>query len=156
MLVLLDATILTNFARVELTSVPIDLWGDQVYTTVEVLREYEVGIRTAGLPTLVWKQVTALRLTDHEQAIAAKMSRKLGQGESTCLAIALIRGAIVATDDKLARRTAANHGIRCIGTVGILRSCIQQGLLSQSKAQIKLEEMIAAGYYSPILNLEGG
>ena len=61
MLVLLDATILTNFARVELTSVPIDLWGDQVYTTVEVLREYEVGIRTAGLPTLVWKQVTALR-----------------------------------------------------------------------------------------------
>jgi predicted nucleic acid-binding protein len=60
---------------------------------------------------------------------------------------------MLATDDQLARRAAKLHGIELIGTVGVLQVCVQSGLLSQPEAQQKLEEMIAGGYYSPVLKL---
>jgi len=154
LLVLLDATVLTNFGRVGLTSAPLDLWGDQVHTTVKVLDEYNAGIRAAGLPPMAWEELSSLILTPEEQAFAATMSQRLGKGERACLAIAVMRDATLATDDRLARRAAKDYGIRVIGTLGILKSCVQRGLLSRSKAQRKLDEMIAAGYYSPVLNLK--
>jgi predicted nucleic acid-binding protein len=84
------------------------------------------------------------------------MFPNLGRGERTCLAGAVVRRAILATDDQLARRAAKLRGIELIGTVGILKTCVQSGLLSQLEAQRKLEEMIAAGYYSPVLKLDVG
>jgi predicted nucleic acid-binding protein len=65
-----------------------------------------------------------------------------------------VRNALLATDDQLARRAAKLHGIELIGTVGVLKTCAQSGLLSQPEAQQKLEEMIAAGYYSPVSRLD--
>ena len=153
MLVLLDATILTNFARVGLSYALSDLWGAEVGTTVNVLDEYETGIRTAGLPPLAWKELTPLILTPEEQVLASDMFPRLGIGEQTCLAVAIRRGAILATDDKSARRAAKKWGIQVVGTLGILRTCVRQGLFSQSKAQTFLEQMIAAGYYSPTQSL---
>ena len=154
MLVLLDATILTNFALVGFTSIPRDLWGNRVFTTAEVLEEYAAGIKTAALPREAWKYLKTLALTTEEQALGTKLLTKLGKGERTCLAVAVVRGATLATDDHLARRAAHYHGIELIGTVGILKTCVQHRLLSQLDAQRKLEEMIAAGYYSPVLKLD--
>ena len=154
MLVLLDATILTNFARVGLTSVVRDLWGDQVYTTVDVLKEYEAGIRAAGLPQSGWKQLSALALTPDERALASKLFPRLGLGERSCMAIAVSRHALVATDDKPARRAARHHGIAVIGTVGILRRCVERCLFPESEAQTVLGGMIAAGYYAPTRSLK--
>lgn len=54
MLVLLDTTILTNFALVGLTSIPIELWGDQAATTAEVLEEYAAGVDALKLPRENW------------------------------------------------------------------------------------------------------
>ena len=79
MLVLLDATILTNFARVDLTSVMRDLWGDQVCTTVDVLMEYEAGIKAAGLPPSRWKQLSALKLTPMSEFLHRGCFRDLDQ-----------------------------------------------------------------------------
>lgn len=78
----------------------------------------------------------------------------LGRGERTCLAVAILRRTMLATDDQLARRAAKLQKVEYIGTVGILKTCVHSGLLSQLKAQRKLEEMIAAGYYSPVLKLD--
>jgi predicted nucleic acid-binding protein len=61
---------------------------------------------------------------------------------------------MLATDDQLARRGALDHGIELLGTIGILKTCVQSKLLSQIDAQLKLDEMIAAGYYSPVLRLD--
>ena len=154
MLVLLDTTILTNFARVGLAQMIRDLWGEQICTTVAALREYQAGISTAGLPPLAWRQLRVLELAPEEEILASDRFQRLGLGERTCLAVAIVRSSILATDDKLARRAGKQFGIQVIGTIGILRTCIKQSLLSQSKAQIFLDEMIAAGYYSPTRNLK--
>lgn len=82
------------------------------------------------------------------------MFPKHGRGERSCLAVAIILGAILATDDQLARRAALYQGIELIGTIGILKTCVQSRLLSRIDAQLKLEEMIAAGWYSPVLKLD--
>ena len=154
MLVLLDTTILTNFALVGLTPVLGDLWGDQVATTEEVLEEYAAGVETGKLPPEDWTHLETITLSSEEQVLGLKMFPKYGRGERSCLAVAVVRGAILATDDQLARRAAKLHRIELIGTVGILKTCVQSGLLSQLEAQRKLEEMIAAGYYSPVLKLD--
>jgi len=46
LLVLLETAILTNFARVGLTPILADLWGDQVATTEEALEEYAAIVRS--------------------------------------------------------------------------------------------------------------
>jgi predicted nucleic acid-binding protein len=154
LLVLLDTTVLTNFALVGLTSIPIDLWGDQASTTAEVLEEYAAGVETGGLPRVDWTQLKPIILSSEEQLLGVQMFHNLGRGECTCLVVAVVRRAMLATDDQLARRAAKLHRIELIGTVGILKTCVQSGLLSQLEAQRKLEEMIAAGYYSPVLKLD--
>ena len=154
MLVLLYTTILTNFALVGLTSLPSNLWGNQAATTAEVLEEYAAGVEAAKLPRENWTHLKTITLSSEEQVLAISMFHKLGRGERSCLAVAIIRGAILATDDQLARRAAQYQGIELIGTIGILKTCVQSKLLTPVDAQRKLEEMIAAGYYSPILKLD--
>ena len=154
MLVLLDTTILTNFALVGLTSIPRDLWGTRAATTVEVLEEYAAVVEAAKLPREDWTHLKTITLSSEEQVLGIKMFPKLGRGERSCLAVANVRGAILATDDQLARRAAQYQGIELIGAIGILKTCVQSRLLSPIDTQLKLEEMIAVGYYSPVLKLD--
>jgi predicted nucleic acid-binding protein len=154
LLVLLDTTILTNFALVELTSILRDLWGNRVATTEEVLEEYAAGVAAAKLPPQDWKHLKTITLSSEEQFFGIRMFPKLGRGERSCLAVAIVRGAMLATDDQLARRAALYQGIKLIGTIGILKTSVQSKFLSRIDAQLKLEEMIAAGYYSPVLKLD--
>jgi predicted nucleic acid-binding protein len=154
LLVLLDTTILTNFAQVGITKVITDLWGEQACTTVDAFREYSMGITAAGLSPLAWRQLNILKLTSEEENIAAARFKRLGRGERTCLAVAIQRGCILATDDKPARRAAQYYGIQLMGTIGILRTCVKHGLVSDTEAQTLLEKMIAAGYYSPVSKLD--
>ena len=154
LLVLLDTTILTNFALVGLTAVLRDLWGDRVATTEEVLEEYAAGVEAGKLPHQDWTHLKIITLSSEEQVLGRKRFPKHGRGERSCLAVAIIRGSILATDDQLARRSARSQGIELIGTIGILKTCVQSRLLSRMNAQLKLEEMIAAGYYSPVLKLD--
>lgn len=86
--------------------------------------------------------------------LGIKMFPNLGRGERSCLIVAVVRRAMLATDDQLARRAAKYHQIELIGTIGILKTCVQSRMLSQLDAQRKLEEMIAAGYHSPVLKLD--
>jgi predicted nucleic acid-binding protein len=154
LLVLLDTTVLTNFARVGLTHVMIDLWGDQVCATGDALREYKRGTSAAALPQFAWRQLSILTLTPEEENMAAARFKRLGLGERSCLAVANNRGCIIATDDKPARRAAQRYGIQLMGTIGILRTCVKHRLVSDREAQTVLEKMMAAGYYSPVVKLD--
>jgi predicted nucleic acid-binding protein len=154
LLVLLDTTVLTNFALVGLTSIPKDLWGDNACTTSEVLEEYAAGVETGKLPRADWTQLKTIILSSEEQLFGVQMFPNLGRGERTCLVIATLRHAMLATDDHLARRVAKLQRIQFIGTVGVLKNCVQSGLLSLLGAQQKLDQMIAAGYYSPVSKLD--
>lgn len=131
-----------------------DLWGDQVATTKEVLEEYAAGVETGKLPHENWTYLATITLSSEEQLLGRKLFLKYGKGERSCLAVAMLRGAVLASDDQHARRAARYQGIELIGTVGILKTSVESGLLSRMDAQRKLEEMIAAGYYSPVLKLD--
>ena len=131
-----------------------ELWREQVCTTVDALQEYQVGVGTAGLPPLAWKQLRLIKLSSEEETLASAMFPRLWIGERSCLAVAILRSSMLATDDKPARYAAKHYGLQIIGTIGILRSCAKQGFLSRSEAQTFLEKMIDAGYYSPVLKLD--
>ena len=154
MLVLLDTTVLTNFARVGLTQVMTDLWGNQVCTTEDALREYKRGTSVEALPPLAWHQLSILTLTPEKENRAAVRFKRLGLGERSCLAVAINRGCSISTDDKPARRAAQRYGIQLMGTIGILQTCVKRRLVSDTEAQTVLEKMMAAGYYSPVLKLD--
>ena len=153
MLILLDTTVLSNFARVRLNHLPQLLWGDQVFVALEVIEEYKIGIQTVGLPPDAWQEMKILRTSAHEQALEQTMPQRLGKGERASIAIACVRGAAFATDDSFARQVAHELGIQVTGTVGILQRCIQRKLLSFSQAQKALDVMIVHGYRSPTRSL---
>ena len=95
-----------------------------------------------------------IALSSQEKVLAIGRFPKLGRGERSCLIVAIERDAMLVTDDQLARRVALYHGIKLMGTIGILKTCVQSKLISRIDAQLKLDEMIAAGYYSPVLKLD--
>lgn len=151
--VLLDNTVLSNFAQAQIVSAVFSLWGNQICTTSEVSAEYAVGVITASLPRSAWKDLKVIEQTEEEKSFGLSLSARLGAGERSCLAIACKRGAIFATDDLFARETAKQYQISVIGTIGILVQCVRKKVLTHSQAQNTLDLMITNGYHSPIDDL---
>lgn len=152
--ILLDNTMLTNFALVNRADLVMRLWPTLVCTTPEVSAEYGIGVSSGSLPTDAWADLPIVTLTAEEINFAAGLSPRLGKGERTCLAAAFHRQGLFATDDLDARRAAWAHGVTTTGTLGILVLCVQQHHLSRGQADALLAEMIASGYRSPMINLE--
>jgi predicted nucleic acid-binding protein len=111
LLVLLDNTILTNFALVGLTPILRELWGKRVATTEEVLEEYAAGVENGKLLRVDWTHLKIIALSSKEKVLASSRFPKLGWGERSCLIVAIERGAMLATDHQLARRAALYHGL---------------------------------------------
>jgi predicted nucleic acid-binding protein len=87
------------------------LWGDWAATTEDVLGEYAAGMQTGKLPNENWDHLTIIPSSSEEQVLGIKLFPNSGKGERSCLAVAISRVAIPATDDQLARRVAKCHGI---------------------------------------------
>ena len=94
-----------------------------------------------------------LDLTPDETEYMLRLGHRMGAGERSCLAVAASRGALLATDDGIARQYARRAGIPVIGSVGILIRNIQVSDLSLNKAQVLLETMIWGGHRPPIRRL---
>jgi predicted nucleic acid-binding protein len=77
----------------------------------------------------------------------------LGDGESSCLALAARRGYVFACDDRLARSEAVRLGIPMTGTVGILIKAVRIGAIDLKKANAALKRMITAGFYAPVARI---
>jgi predicted nucleic acid-binding protein len=148
--VLLDNTILTNFALVDRAELVTRLWPTAACTTAAVMAEYAVGVAEGLLPADAWIDLPVVELTGEEAASATRLSSRLGTGERTCLAVALNRQGLLASDDLDARRAADQHRVPRTGSIGILVSCVRRGLLSREEAESLLGEMIAFGYRSPV------
>jgi predicted nucleic acid-binding protein len=155
LLILLDNTVLSNFAEARLVSVVLSLWQEQAGSTPEALSEYRAGTHAAGLPPSAWEALQIVETAPSEKEFGASLSARLGKGERTCLAVAYIRNGLLATDDMLARRIAARYQIHTIGTLGILVQCIYAKMLTQRQADKALAIMIKAGYRSPIRKFKG-
>jgi len=153
--ILLDNTVLTNFALVNEPGLVTCLWATRACTTPAALAEYKAGATGGLVPAEAWVNLPVVTLTEEELAFAAGLSLRLGAGERTSLAVALYRQGLLASDDLDARRVAEAHGIPLTGTVGILILCVRRSHLSRERADIVLRAMIARGYRSPVTGLGG-
>ena len=151
-LIVLDNTVLTNFALVKQTEVVLRLWP-AACTTAATLAEYQVGAASGRLPLGAWSALSIVALTEDEAAFEAGLSHRLGVGERSCLAIAHGRAGVLVSDDGEARSVAQHWGVPLTGTLGILVAAVKRHLLSRQAANAALREMIALGYRSPVENL---
>jgi predicted nucleic acid-binding protein len=152
-LVLLDNTVLTNFAIAQRSDLPTRLWPAQACTIPDAIKEYQAGAAAGKLPVDAWAGLDIVSLTQAEIDLASTLSSQLGAGERSCMAVARGRNSLVATDDLDARRVARRLSIPLTGTLGILVLCVTRGLVDGAEADGLLARMVAAGYRSPIASL---
>ena len=152
--IVLDNTVLTNFALVNHAHWVTDLLGDDAWTTTAALGEYEAGVASGALPPAVWQSVVIVTPTSEELLLAQNLLPRLGWGERTCVAVARLRQAILASDDRRARRMAQQQGVPVTGTIGLLVIGVQHQHWSLAEANAALARMIALGFRSPVTKLD--
>lgn len=152
--VVLDNTVLSNFALVDAVELVKRLWEGVAGLTPAVLAEYKAGASHGTSPAGAWADLPVLTLTENEAAFVATLSTRLGAGERASLAVAVHRRGLLASDDRDARNAARQHGVPTTGTLGILAACVRLGYLGRNEGNALLAKMIVAGYRSPVTNLD--
>lgn len=153
MRLVLDNTVMANFALVQRADWLQELWPGMLVTPEEAWIELQAGIRLGRLPDADWSWLTILTLTEEEQSLRDQLMPPLDQGEAACLALAYNRGYALLTDDRVARREARRLGVPVSGTIGILKSLVDDERVPLNAADAVLQQMIALGYYAPIRSL---
>jgi predicted nucleic acid-binding protein len=153
-MLILDNTVLSNFALVARFDLLIKAMEDQIATTPQVIGEFNNGVARGRLPqtSLDWLEV--VNLEAEEEALFQELLEHVNAGEASCLAVAAHRSGRVLTDDRDARKLAAQLRIPMSGTLGVLLRLVQIHSLALSEANELLGQMIAYGYRSPVKKLE--
>ena len=160
-----DTTVLSNLAAVSRLDLLQQRYRDMALTTVEVSDELRKGVQAGyGYLEDVLKQIQAispsgwLRIVapefESEHQLRGEFDLLLDPGEASCLALAISRGLILATDDLAARQLAQERDVLLTGTVGILIAMVRDGSLSLTEANAILAEMIRLRYRSPVDRLD--
>jgi predicted nucleic acid-binding protein len=152
--VLLDNTVLVNFAVAERPDLVLRTWPESVCTIPAVRDEYSRGVANDVLPESAWSQLPLCELTEEEVAFATNLSSRLGAGERTCLAVAHSQDGLFVSDDADARGEARDRGIAVTGTLGILARAVGEDIISLREGNRLLARMIEAGYRSPVDRLD--
>ncbi len=151
-MILLDTTVLSNFAHVKrLGLLRSALPG--AATTPHVVEELKRGIASGYLPESDWTWLNVVELTPVEEANLARVRLVLGEGEASCIAVIIERGGVLFSDDGDARRYARHCGLQVSGTLGVLFLLVKRGQLTVREADACLQEMVAHGYRSPVRSL---
>lgn len=148
--VLLDNTVLVNFASANPAGLVLDSALGRVCTTPAVISEYETGVVEGYVPEGIWGPLPRLECTAEEAAFAHSLSNRLGAGERSCIAVALYRQGLFASDDADARSDAREHEIPVTGTLGILVVNVKHGALTRDSANAVLRKMTEAGCRAPV------
>ena len=130
-MVLIDNTVLSNFAKVN----RLDLLKrafEKLYVTEQVLEEFKLGIERGVLPNISL-DFEVLKLEGEEIELYNSLRAKLGKGEASCLAIAKSRNMKFLTDDSDARKAANILGVPVSGTIGVLVRCIERNIISKGE-----------------------
>jgi predicted nucleic acid-binding protein len=156
-----DTTVLSNFAEAGRLDLLEARYRDKAFVTIEVSDELRRGIH-AGYnhlaPTLQqmetvhpegWLSILSPE-TSEEHRLRLEFDHSLDPGEASCLALAISRGLVFATDDLAARRLAEQRSVRLTGTLGILIALVRSETLTLGEANAMLAAMIARNYRSPV------
>jgi predicted nucleic acid-binding protein len=153
--ILINNTVLFNFALARAVSLLREFCGSKGRATVQVLAEFEEGVQRGVLPptTLDWLKRVRLR-GPQERTLFVYLRRQLGVGEASSLAIAMVRGYDFLTDDMKARRVAQTEGVTVSGSVGVLLELIRMPKLTLEEGNHLLRAFILLGYFSSVERLD--
>jgi predicted nucleic acid-binding protein len=149
----LNGTVISDFALVGRTEWLHHLWHDEMITTDQAMAELQAGVQVERIPETDWSFLDVLTLTESERELSQELIPPLDEGEAACLALARSRGYAFLTDDRVARREARRWGVPLSGTIGVLVSLVDEGHILREEADEALQEMIALGYHSPVRSL---
>jgi predicted nucleic acid-binding protein len=158
--VIFDTMVISNFAKAGQLELLRGMYPANSCCSGFVVTEVLRGLRQGH--TELEELVTSLAdgwprqddLSTHlERQLYARISVSLGDGESSCLALAAQRGYVFACDNKLARNEAVRLGIPLTGTVGILIKAVRISAVDLKKANAILKKMISTGFYAPVLRI---
>ncbi len=139
-MILIDNTVLSNFALIHQPESIRLAFVDEVGTTEQVFQELERGMQLGRLPTCQWAWLQRLQLAENERDQYQQLAEHIGAGEASCLAVAVHR--------------AVRLSIPHTGTLGILAILVKQGQITREEGNAWLDCMIMAGYHSPIRTLD--
>ena len=114
-LVLLDNTVLSNFSVAQQPGLAIAACPGRACTTEAALAEYLAAPVDARFAEDAWRDLPTIELTEGERELVEALPISLGIGERTCLAVAIARRCVFATDGLHARRVAVRHGAQTAG-----------------------------------------
>jgi len=135
MKVVLDADLLSTFARINRLDILNDLF-DQIIVPQSVNSELgKAEIDTGSLNSEVAK------LTRVELLALKEMDVRLGKGERECIAIAKNRKVPLASNDKLVHTTCKEEGVGYFTLPRLLRLAISKNVVDRGKAR-KIVELI--------------
>lgn len=154
MILLLDNTVLSNFALVDRLKLLPKALENQIAAPRQVIAEYDEGVKRGILPETEWDWLQVVKLESAEEALFEEHLRRLNPGEAACLAIAVHRNGFVLTDDRDARKLAAQLKVPVSGTLGVLLRLVQTDTLTLHEANSILQQMIDRGYRSPVHTLD--
>ena len=147
--IVFDCCVISNFAKAEALDVLEKLYSGSAMITDFVAAELWRGIQAgheelravAGVLHAGWLLQVGLG-SDGEKRLFETLSRSLGAGEASILAVASLRGWRLASDDVAARREALALGVKLTGTIGILRKAVDARVLDRKAADRCLKQMV--------------
>lgn len=164
MKVLINSTVLSNFAAIERLSLLQALYGI-VYIAQAVYEEAQDGLEEgytflARIDEFIfpfhaegWLHLVNLE-GETELQLYQQTPPKLHRGEAVSLAIAAHRHWRFLTDDLAARYYAKTLGVDVGGTLGVLAQLVKRNKLSLKEANSLLRQMvIQARYHTPIIDI---
>ena len=154
MILLLDNTVLSNFALVGHIDLLPKVLGAKVPTTPHVMGEFNDGVSRGRLPKTNFDWLELITLEAQEEIHLQKLVARVNVGEASCLAVASYRNGRFLTDDRDARKLAAQLQVPISGTLGILQRLVKLDLMTVATANQILSSMIAKGYRSPVRTLD--
>ena len=153
-MLLLDNTVLSNFALVGRIELLTKALGSQLATTSQVIDEFNEGIASGRVPETMLDWLEVINLEAKEETVFQELMMRVNAGEAACLAMAFQRNGRLLTDDRDARKLAAQLKIPVSGTLGILLRLVEINTLTLFEANEILGQMVSKGYRSPVQKLE--
>jgi predicted nucleic acid-binding protein len=158
--VVFDTCAISNFALAGAFGILESIYRNKAritnFVAAEILRGIQSGhSRLEAIPGAVragWLREVGLRSRE-DKFLFESLSRSLGLGEASSIAVAKRRGFVFASDDRVARAEAVRLGMPVTGTLGILVKAIREDVCDLRTADVYLVKMIEAGFFSPVRSL---
>jgi len=154
-MILVDNTVLSNFALVNELPLLKQFCKGLGATSEYVLSEFEKGVQEGYFKNPDFPWLTKLDLnTEIERNLFAFLSQRLGTGEASCLVLAIQRKYDFLSDDLMVRKMALREGIRVSGSIGVLIELIYKNVITLERGNELLKGFINKGFFSPVERLD--